>query len=55
MTFAVVATTKDSVRIKGEHTFSRLDFAVGIDPAKDPSERIDTPLVIQWLLTLKAT
>lgn len=55
VTFAVIATTETSVRIKGEHTFSRLDFAVGIDPAKDPSERIDTPLVIQWVLTLKAT
>lgn len=53
VTFAVIATTETSVRIKGEHTFSRLDFAVGIDPAKDPTERIDTPLVIQWVLTLE--
>lgn len=55
VTFAVLAATDRSVRIKGEHTFSRLDFAVGIDPATDPSERIDTPLVIQWVLTLQPT
>ena len=55
VTFAVIAKTGTSVRIKGELTFSRLDFAVGIDPATDPSERIDTPLVIQWVLTLEAT
>ncbi|HEY4240430.1 MAG TPA: YceI family protein [Kofleriaceae bacterium] len=53
ITFEVLATTADSVRIKGEHGFSRLDFAVGIDPATDPTERIDTPLVIQWTLTLE--
>jgi polyisoprenoid-binding protein YceI len=55
VTFTVVSTTSDSVRIKGELTFSRLDFGVGIDPASDPTERIDTPLVIQWVLTLAPT
>jgi polyisoprenoid-binding protein YceI len=54
VTFDVLATTADTVRIKGEHAFSRLDFAIGIDPATDPTERIDTALTIQWLLTLKA-
>ncbi len=53
VTFAVLATTDRSVRIKGETTFSRLDFGVGIDPATDPTERIDTSLVIQWVLTLE--
>jgi polyisoprenoid-binding protein YceI len=53
VTFDVLATTAGAVRIKGEQAFSRLDFAVGIDPAKDPSERIDTALIIQWVLTLK--
>ncbi len=52
VTFEVVATTADTVRIKGEHAFSRLDFAIGIDPATDPTERIDTALTIQWELTL---
>ncbi len=53
VTFEVLATTGDSVRIKGEHAFSRLDFAIGVDPAQDPTERVDTALDIQWVLTLK--
>lgn len=53
VTFDVLATTADSVRIKGEHAFSRLDFAIGIDPATDPTERISPALMIQWVLTLK--
>ena len=55
LTFEVVATTADSVRIKGELAFSRLDFSIGVDPAKDPTERVDTPLTIRWLLTVKKT
>ncbi|MEO8551801.1 MAG: YceI family protein [Kofleriaceae bacterium] len=53
VTFEVLATTADSVRIKGEHAFSRLDFGIGIDPATDPTERIAAPLTIRWVLTLK--
>jgi polyisoprenoid-binding protein YceI len=53
VTFDVVTTTADSVRIKGEYAFSRLDFAIGIDPATDPTERISPALIIQWVLTLK--
>jgi polyisoprenoid-binding protein YceI len=53
LTFEALATTADSVRIKGELAFSRLDFAIGIDPAKDPTERVDTPLTIRWLLTVQ--
>ena len=55
VTFEVLATTTDTVRIKGEHAFSRLDFAIGVDPATDPTERVDTALTIQWTLTLKKT
>ena len=51
--FEVLATTADTVRIKGEHAFSRLDFSIGVDPANDPTERVDTGLTIQWVLTLK--
>lgn len=54
VTFEVLATTADSVRIKGEHAFSRVDFAVGVDPATDPTERIAAPLIIRWVLTLKS-
>jgi polyisoprenoid-binding protein YceI len=53
VTFEVLSTTADTVRIKGEHAFSRLDFSIGIDPAKDPTERVDTALTIQFVLTLK--
>ena len=53
LAFEVLATTADTVRIKGEHTFSRVDFAVGVDPATDPTERIAAPLIIQWVLTLR--
>jgi len=55
VTFAVLATTADTVRITGEHAFSRLDFAIGVDPATDPTERVDTALAIRWTLTLKKT
>jgi polyisoprenoid-binding protein YceI len=51
--FEVVSATPDAVHIKGEHAFSRLDFSIGVDPAKDPSERVDTALTIQWVLTLE--
>jgi polyisoprenoid-binding protein YceI len=53
VSFEVLATTTDSVHIRGEHAFSRVDFAVGVDPATDPTERIAAPLTIQWVLTLK--
>jgi polyisoprenoid-binding protein YceI len=53
VTFEVLSTTADSVQIKGEHAFSRLDFSIGVDPATDPTERIAAPLTIQWVLTLK--
>ena len=54
VTFEVLATTADTVRIKGEHAFSRLDFALGTDPDKDPEQRIDTALTIQLVLTLRS-
>jgi polyisoprenoid-binding protein YceI len=55
VTFEVLATTADTVRVKGEQAFSRLDFAIGVDPAEDPTDRVDTALTIQWTLTLKKT
>ena len=55
VTFEVLSTTADTVHIKGEHAFSRVDFSIGIDPATDPTERIAAPLIIQWVLTLKTS
>jgi polyisoprenoid-binding protein YceI len=55
VTFDVVGQTADGIRIKGETTFSRLDFKVGKD-SKDPKEAIvQNDLVIQMALTLKKT
>lgn len=55
VTFDVVDQTADSIRIKGETTFSRLDFKVGKD-SKDPKVApVQNDLVIQLALTLKKT
>jgi polyisoprenoid-binding protein YceI len=49
VTFDVVGQTADSIRIKSETTFSRLD-------SKDPKEAVvQNDLVIQMALTLKKT
>jgi polyisoprenoid-binding protein YceI len=53
VTFDVIATTDDSIRIKGEHTFQRLDFGVGTDPAQNPDESVAPDVTIEMVLTLK--
>ena len=53
VTFDVVEQRDDGIRIRGEHTFSRLDFAVGTDRAQDPHQQVDTKLTIEMLLTIK--
>ena len=55
VTFDVLDTTADSIRIKGEASFSRLDFKVGKDPKEPKSAPIETGLTIQLQLTLKKT
>jgi polyisoprenoid-binding protein YceI len=53
VTFDVVDQKADSIRIKGEAKFSRVDFKVGKD-SKDPKEApVAAPLTIQMNLTLK--
>lgn len=55
VTFDVVDQKADSITIKGEQEFSRLDFKVGKD-SKDPKEAPVQPgLTIQVNLTLKNT
>ena len=55
VTFDVVDQKADSIQIKGETTFSRLDFKVGKD-SKDPKVApVQNDLVIQMQLTLKKT
>ena len=58
VTFEVAEATDDSIRIKGEHTFKRLDFKVGKKPGKDPKKGEDgvaDELTIKMQLTLKKT
>jgi polyisoprenoid-binding protein YceI len=55
VTFDVLDAKDDHVRIKGEHTFSRLDFGIGTDPAANPEESVGTDLTIQLALTLAKT
>jgi polyisoprenoid-binding protein YceI len=55
VTFDVVDQKADSIRIKGESTFSRLDFKVGKD-SKDPKEApVQNDLTIKMLVTFKKT
>jgi polyisoprenoid-binding protein YceI len=55
VTFDVVDTTADSIKIKGEASFSRLDFKIGKDPKEPKSAPVETGLTIQLQLTLKKT
>jgi polyisoprenoid-binding protein YceI len=53
VTFDVVDQKADSIRIKGEASFSRLDFKVGND-SKDPKvAKVQPELVIKLQLTFK--
>ena len=55
VTFDVIDQKADSIRIKGETTFSRLDFKVGKD-SKDPKEApVANDLTVKLQLTLKKT
>lgn len=53
VTFEVVDTQADAIRIKGEHKFARLDFKVG--KANDPEESVGEELTVALQLTLKKT
>jgi polyisoprenoid-binding protein YceI len=55
VTFDVVDSKADSIRIKSETTFSRLDFKIGKD-SKDPKVApAQNDVVIKFQLTLKKT
>lgn len=53
VTFDVLERTSDSVKIKGSHTFPRLDFGVGSDPAQNADESVGTDVTIEMVLTLE--
>lgn len=55
ITFDVVDQTADSIRIKSEVPFSRLDFKVGKDPKEPKAAPVETGVVLQAQLTLKKT
>lgn len=55
VTFDVVDTKDDRIKIKGEHTFERLDFGIGTDPAQNGEEQVGTDVTIQIVLTLAKT
>jgi len=55
VTFDVVDQKADSIRIKGESAFSRLDFKVGKDPKEPKSAPVQTDVVIKLQLNLKKT
>jgi polyisoprenoid-binding protein YceI len=52
--FTVVESSDDSVRIQGEHTFSRLDFGVGKEPDGE-NEKVAKEVTIKMQLTLQNT
>lgn len=54
VTFDVIETKDDSVRIKGEAKYSRVDFGVGKDPS-DKEETTNAEQTIKLQLTLKNT
>jgi len=53
VTFEVVDAKDDWIKVKGEHTFPRLDFKVGQEP--NPKEGVGTDLTAKLNLTLKKT
>ena len=53
VTFEVVEAKDDWVRVRGEHTFPRLDFKVGKSPG--PDESVAENLTVRMQLTLKKT
>jgi polyisoprenoid-binding protein YceI len=58
VTFEVVEAKDDWIRVKGEHTFKRLDFKVGKKPGKDQKKGEDgvaDELTVKMQLTLKKT
>lgn len=53
VTFDVVDQTADSIRVKSEVTFSRLDFKVGKDSPDPKVAPVQKDLMLQALLTFK--
>jgi polyisoprenoid-binding protein YceI len=52
ITFDVIAGTSSSIQIAGKHSFGRLDFAIGADPAQDPTDQVGTDVTIDFVITV---
>ncbi len=52
VTFDVIEAADDHIKIKGEQAFTRLDFGIGTDPAKDAEQQVSPDLKIELLLTI---
>ncbi|HEX5062445.1 MAG TPA: YceI family protein [Kofleriaceae bacterium] len=52
ITFDVLDRKADRITIKGTHTFGRLDFGIGSDPAQNPEEQVGTDVTIEMVLTI---
>jgi polyisoprenoid-binding protein YceI len=52
VTFDVIDQRADAIQIKGQHTFMRLDFGIGTDPAQNADEQVGTDVTIEMVLTL---
>jgi polyisoprenoid-binding protein YceI len=55
VTFDVVDRKPDSIKIKAQQSFTRLDFGVGTDPAQNAEEQVGTDLTIEMVLTIPKT
>jgi len=55
VTFDVIEQKDDHIKIKGKHAFSRQDFSVGTDPAKDAEQQVSNDLEIELVLTIPVT
>ena len=55
VTFDVLETKDNSVKIKATQNFTRLDFGVGTDPTKDAEQQVASELTVEMVLTLAKT
>ncbi|CAN5267690.1 hypothetical protein BH11MYX1_BH11MYX1_12210 [soil metagenome] len=55
VTFDVLETKDDHIKIKASQDFTRLDFGIGTDPATDGEQQVASELTLEMVLTLKHT
>lgn len=55
VSFDVLETKDNSIKIKSSQDFTRLDFGVGTDPTKDTEQQVASELTLEMVLTLAKT